>query len=87
MSQDASSRTGREETFGGGSAFERCLAGGFETVRVRECVTTTTRGLDDADVTGGWNAVVDPPLVFALCGAGALGAASAWISGCARGEG
>lgn len=87
MSQDASSRTGREETFGGGSAFERCLAGGFETVRVRECVTTTTRGLDDADVTVGENPVARVPLVVAPCGAGALGAASAWISGCARGEG
>ena len=70
-SQDASSRIGREETLGGGSAFEPREAGGFETVR--EGATTTTRELDDFEVTcgeyevaGGEYEVTGPPLVVAI---------------------
>lgn len=82
MNQDASSRIGREETLGGGSAFEPCFAAAdFETVWVDRCATTAARGLTDAEVTGGENDVVDAPVVVELCGAVAPGAACGWIVG------
>jgi hypothetical protein len=82
VNQDASSRIGREETLGGGSAFEPCFAGAdFETVLVDRCTTTAARGLADAEVTGGENEVVGVPVVVALCGAVAPGAACGWILG------
>lgn len=86
MNQDASSRIGREETLGGGSAFEPCFAAvdfvaDFETVRVDRCATTAARGLADAEVTEGENDVVDAPVVVELCGAVAPGAACGWIVG------
>jgi hypothetical protein len=82
VSHDASSRIGREETLGGGSAFGPCFAGAdFETVRVDRCTTTAARVLADAVVTGGENDVVGVPIVVALCGAVAPGAACGWIVG------
>ena len=82
MNHDASSRIGRDETLGGGSAFEPCFAGaGFETVWVDRCTTTADRWLADAEVTGGENDVVGVPVVVALCGAVAPGAACGPIVG------
>jgi hypothetical protein len=82
VNQDASSRIGREETLGGGSAFEPCFAAAdFETVRVDRCATTAARGLADTEVTEGENDLVDTPVVVELCGAVAPGAACGWIVG------
>ena len=80
-----SSRSGFEDTFGGGSAFFGGAASCFTIVRVRNFVTTTVVCSGEYVADGPEYGVDATPPVEALCGAGALGAASGWIGACARG--
>ena len=84
----ASSRSGREETFGGGSGAFVCRAGGlFTTVRIRSRVTTTVRVTvrvaPGTNLTAGAeDDVGGAPFDEELSGACAPGAASGWIVAC-----
>jgi hypothetical protein len=81
----ASSRSGREETFGGGSVLS-CRAGGaFTTVRVRTRVMTTVRVTVRVApgtnlTTGAEFDVGGAPFDEELSGACAPGGASGWIA-------